>query len=240
VGSETAKRPSILCHSCAARNGRLCSVMDEDSIYELDALATRVTINKGEYLFEEEDPTRYVYNLQVGMGYLERLSSDGRRQIMAFLYPGDFIGLIPDSIVSVSAKALSPLTACRWEMKDIDKLMDKHHELEHRIRRIGNRVLATTMDQLFILGCKNARERLAFFLLQMEKRQKMATGEADSIHLPMTRGDIADYLGVTVETVSRVFTIIKEEGLIALPDPYEVIILEREKLENIAEYYTVT
>ncbi len=231
---------SIICHKCPARTGRLCSVMDESSIYELDALATRITINKGEYLFEEEDPTNYIYNIQSGMGYLERLSSNGRRQIMAFLYPGDFVGLMPDSIVSVSAKALIPLSVCRWEVSDIDVLMDKYHELEHRIRSIGNRVLATTMDQLFVLGCKNARERLAFFLLQMEKRQKIATGKTDSILLPMTRGDIADYLGITVETVSRVFTIIKKEGLIALPDPYEVIILQREKLQNIAEYYATS
>lgn len=213
--------------------------MDEDGIRHLDAMADRISVDAGEYLFQEEDPTDYVYNIKSGMGLLERLSSDGRRQIMAFLYPGDFIGLIPDPISSVSAKALGPVTACRWSMKDMDRLMDDHHELEHRIRRIANRVLATTMDQVFVLGCKNAREKLAYFLLHMEKRQKAATGEAETIHLPMTRGDIADYLGVTVETISRIFSIIKREGLIALPDPNEVVILQREQLENIAEYYSL-
>jgi len=229
----------ILCDSCAARQSRLCSAMDSEGIRELDSLATRIGVDHGQYLFEEEDPTSYVYNIKSGMGLLERLSSDGRRQIMAFLYPGDFVGLMPDALLSVSAKALGPVTACRWSMSDMDRLMDKRPELEHRIRRIANRVLATTMDQVFVLGCKNAREKLAFFLLHMERRQKAAIGEAATIHLPMTRGDIADYLGVTVETISRVFSQIKKEGLIALPDPNEVVIMKRQELEDIAEYYSL-
>ena len=237
--SRMPKSKDLLCDSCSARNSRLCSVMDKDGILELDALADRVSVDEGEYLFREEAPTAYVFNIKSGMGLLERLSSDGRRQIMAFLYPGDFIGLMPDPLSSVSAKALGTMTACRWSMKSMDQLMDSHHELEHRIRRIGSRVLATTMDQVFVLGCKNAREKLAFFLLHLEKRQKAATGEAETIHLPMTRGDIADYLGVTVETISRTFSRIKKEGLIALPDPNEVVILMREQLEDIAEYYSL-
>ncbi|WND03496.1 helix-turn-helix domain-containing protein [Temperatibacter marinus] len=226
----------IKCHSCSARASRLCSSLDEDAIYELDAIATRIEVSKGNYIFQEEDPSSYVYNISTGMGYLERLSSDGRRQIMAFLFPGDYIGLIPDPIVNVSAGGLTDMSVCRWNIKDIENLIDKHPEFEHRLRRIGNRVLATTLDQLFMLGCKDAREKLAFFLLQMEKRQLVALGEIETIHLPMTRGDIADYLGITVETVSRIFTRIKKEGLIELPDSNEVVIKNRELLEEIAEY----
>lgn len=227
----------ILCHNCPARKSRLCSALDEQAIYELDAIATRIEIKPGGYLFEEEDPSDYVYNISTGIGLLERLSSDGRRQIMAFLFPGDFAGLLPDAIASVSAKALSRLNACRWHIRDLDALMERHPELEHRLRRIGGRVLATTLDQVFVLGCKNAREKLAYFLLHMEHRQKAALGPRETLHLPMTRVDIADYLGITVETVSRVFSKIKREGLIELPDPNNVVIKQRERLEDIAEYY---
>lgn len=235
--NHVARPSEILCHSCSARSSRLCSSLDEEAIYELDAIATRIEIKPGAYLFEEEDPADYVYNISAGLGLLERLSSDGRRQIMAFLFPGDFAGLLPDPAASVSAKALERLSACRWHIRDLDALMARHPELEHRLRRIGGRVLATTLDQVFVLGCKNAREKLAYFLLHMEKRQFAALGPRKTLHLPMTRVDIADYLGITVETVSRVFSRIKREGLIDLPDPNNVIIRQRELLEDIAEYY---
>jgi len=230
-----SSKVQIACTTCPARDSRFCSALEGGDIGRLDAVAHRISITRGEYLFEEEDASDYVYNISTGTGLLERLSSDGRRQVMAFIYAGDFVGLMPDPIYKVSAKALQPMTVCRWHIKDINNLIQDFPEIEHRLRRIGNRVLATTLDQVFALGCKNAQEKVAYFLFHLERRQDAIMPGKEHIQLPMVRGDIADYLGITVETVCRVFSKMRKDNLIALPHANEVVILNRPKLEEIAE-----
>ena len=225
----------IICERCPARESLLCSSMKGEDILALDEVAQRITVPDGAYLFNEEDPTDYVYNVRSGMAVLERFSTDGRRQIMAFLYGGDYVGLIPDEISSVAARALGPLEACRWHIKDIDKLMVPYPELAHRLRHIGMRVLATIMKQVFILGCRNAQEKLAFFLIHMERRQRRVLGDTGVLKLPMTRIDIADFLGIADETVSRTFTQMRQQKLIELLEPNEVRILDHNRLEKLAE-----
>lgn len=183
-----------VCKNCLARNSPLCSVFKGDSIENLFSLARRVSVKEGAYLIHEEDPSTYVYNLTTGVSTLERLASDGRRQIMAFVYPGDFIGVTSGGFYSVSGRALTQLTACRWQIRDLKKLYKTYPELEQRVHEIATRVLAATMDQIFVLGCKSAVEKIAYFLLYIDMRQKLFDGHTDSFALPMTRVDIADYL----------------------------------------------
>lgn len=142
----------LICFSCPARHSLLCGALDDDEIHMLDAVATRVRVDRGQYLFMEEDPYDHVFNLSGGMLMLERLASDGRRQIMAFTYPGDFLGLSAGKSYSIAARALTPASACRWNMRDIERLYDSFPTLERSVREIGNAVLAATMDQVFVLG----------------------------------------------------------------------------------------
>lgn len=234
---RAARAGDLVCYSCPARNSPLCSALDDAEIHYLDAVARRVRVDKGGYLFMEEDPNDYVYNLSGGMAMLERLASDGRRQIMAFTYPGDFLGLVAEESHSVTAHALTAVSGCRWNMRDLERLFDSFPKLEQRIRKIANTVLATTMDQVFILGRKNAIEKLAFFILHHKMRQARLIEGRQTVALPMTRIDIADNLGITVETVSRAFTRMREEGLIDLSDAHEVEIASVERLAEAAEHF---
>ncbi len=227
----------INCHTCQARTSQLCSVFEGDSIEKLFSVAHPVSVEKGGYLLHEEDSTKYVYNLSSGVSAVERLASDGRRQIMAFVYPGDFIGISSGSSYSISDRALTDVTACKWHMRDIEALYETHPELEHRVHEIATRVLAATMDQIFVLGRKNAVEKIAYFLLYIDKRQVKYDGHTDEFTLPMTRADIADYLGITVETVSRAFSLLKKQGLIELSQSWVVRLLDEERLAEVADHY---
>ena len=227
----------LVCYGCPARRSALCSALDDAEIHFLDAVATRVRVDRGQYLFMEEDPYDHVFNLSGGMLMLERLASDGRRQIMAFTYPGDFIGLGAGKSYSIAARALTPATACRWRMRDIERLYDSFPALERSVREIGNAVLAATMDQVFVLGRKNAMEKLAFFILHHMGRQERLFGKRATVALPMTRGDIADFLGATVETISRAFTRMRKENLIHLADAHEVEVVDRDRLAEVAEHF---
>lgn len=235
---ETSGRAGdLVCFGCPARQSPLCAALDDAEIHHLDAVATRVSVDRGQYLFMEEDPHDHVFNMSGGMLMLERLASDGRRQIMAFTYPGDFLGLTAGDSYSIAARALTPATACRWNMRDIERLYDSFPALEKSVRAIGNAVLAATMDQVFVLGRKNAMEKLAFFILHHKARQQKLFGERETVALPMTRCDIADYLGATVETISRAFTRMRKENLIRLPDAHEVEVVDRDRLAEVAEHF---
>jgi len=227
----------IDCNNCQARNSKLCSVFDGESIAELFKIANPVKVKKGSYLLHEEDSTKYVYNLSSGVSAVERLASDGRRQIMAFIYPGDFIGVSAGPAYSISDRALTDMTACKWHIRDIQALYVKYPELEQRVHEIATRILAATMDQIFVLGRKNAIEKIAYFLLYIDKRQVKFDGHTDEFTLPMTRADIADYLGITIETVSRAFSFLKKKGLIELSQNWAVRLLDKEKLAEIADHY---
>lgn len=228
---------SINCHTCKARNSQLCSVFEGDSIAELFLAGHPVSVEKGSYLLHEEDSTKYVYNFSSGVSAVERLASDGRRQIITFVYPGDFIGITFGASYSFSDRALTDVTACKWHIRDLEMLYSKYPELETRVHEIATRVLAGTMDQIFVLGRKNAVEKIAYFLLYIDKRQVKYDDHTDYFTLPMTRSDIADYLGITVETVSRAFSLLKKQGLIELSQSWVVRLKDKKRLGEIADHY---
>ncbi len=232
---------NIPCNSCQARKSPLCSVFTDLEIEDLFQLAHIRRIKTGAYLLHEEDPVRQVYNVSSGALALERLASNGAKQIMAFCYAGDFIGIASGPSYSVSARALKPLTACQWQEADLQSLYKKHPKLETRVHDITSRVVEAIMDQLFVLGRKKATEKIAWFLLFIETRQANARGytsahKSRSFKMPMTRVDIADYLGLTVETVSRAFSQLNSKGMIEITDKWTITIKDRAALTALGDY----
>jgi len=226
-------------------------VFTDREIADLFSLAHIRRINGGEYLLHEEDPVRQVYNVSSGTLALERLASNGAKQIMAFCYAGDFIGISSGRSYSVSARALKPLTACQWQETDLQSLYTQYPKLETRVHEITSRVVEAIMDQLFVLGRKKATEKIAWFLLFIETRQANAEGAGfkfdmpqfnmpqlnmPQFNMPMTRVDIADYLGLTVETVSRAFTQLKNKDLIDITDKWTITIKDRVALTALGDY----
>lgn len=208
--------------SCAPADGPLAA---------LDRIGSVVTLRRDQVLFEEGDAARYCYRVVTGALRSCRLLPDGRRHIGEFLLPGDFIGLELDDTYRFAAEAVSDATVMRYPRQMVDRLAQQHPRLgKCLLDRICGDLYAAQL-QMLLLGRKNAVERLASFLLTMADR----AGTGDRLSLPMTRNDIADHLGLTTETVSRVFGQLKNQGVIRMEASSEVQLRNRDGLETLAE-----
>ena len=188
----------------------------------------------GEVLFAQGDTMETIYEVVRGMLCLYKILPDGRRQIIDFLSEGQLIlSSAPDGTCLSTAEAITEVTVCRYPRAAFERLMSEVPGLAHRVLRMTSHELNAAQEQMLLLGRKAATEKVASFLLLMADRQgSCETGE--KIDLPMGRTDIADYLGLTVETVSRTFSRLKHDGLIALKTPNCIHILNRERLDELA------
>lgn len=187
----------------------------------------------GETLFAEGDDTDSVYEMIQGMVRLYKLLPDGRRQITGFLSAGQFLGLAPEGVCVFTAEAITEVTVCRYKRAAFERLIDEVPGFARRLLAVTSHELHAAQDQMLLLGRKSATEKVASFLLLIADRHG-DDGDGAGIEVPMTRGDIADYLGLTIETVSRTLTKLKHEGLISLPVPACIAICDRDRLEELA------
>jgi CRP/FNR family transcriptional regulator len=163
---------------------------------------------------------------------MERSSSTGRRQVMAFMHPGNLIGITHHEHYEFTVSALTAAKIREIPIKPFIALQDDVPQLQENVRRIGGNILAHTLDQVFALGQKKAHERVCFLLKQLSGR--MPPQRDHLIELAMTRQDIADYLGLTIETVSRAFGKLKREGVIDIYSAHTVEILDKATIEELA------
>jgi CRP/FNR family transcriptional regulator len=220
------------CAHCNVRPLALCGALDPADLHVVGSIAHPRKLEAGKQLIQEGDPADDVFTLTLGMLKLYKLMPDGRRQITGFMIPGDFIGLAYAESYIYSAEAVGPTQACRFRRTALLEKMAEHPELEHRLLSLAGTELAAAQAQMLLLGRKSARERLASFLVGLAERRRIAPG--DAMALPMSRSDIADFLGLTIETVSRVFTAMRQDGLLSLPDKHSVRLLDLDRLRDEA------
>jgi len=187
--------------------------------------------NAGETLFAEGDDADSVYEIVQGMVRLYKLMPDGRRLITGFLSAGNLLNLGSDRICIYTAEAITAVTLCRYKRSAFERLIDEVPGLARRLLVMTSHELRAAQDRMLLLGRKSATEKVASFLLLMADRQD---SDGDAIEVPMTRSDIADYLGLTIETVSRTLTKLKQDDLIAIPTVTRIEILDRDRLEDLA------
>jgi CRP-like cAMP-binding protein len=188
----------------------------------------------GEEVVGEGDPAEHFYMVARGMFRAVKVTRDGRRQIFAFYLPGDMCALEPGArydltIEAVNAGAMAALSraACRARM-------NRDPAFNAAVFEGATRALALAVDHMTMVGRSSAEERLAWFLTMLRDRASAPGRHPPVVDLVMQRQDIADYLGLTIETVSRTFTHMKERGLIALATTRRVEILKPEQLERLA------
>lgn len=205
-----------VCANCSARRLSVCSVLRDDGLARLNAASDHVVFESGDVLIREGDPATQLYNITAGDVRVHKLLADGRRQIVGFLSAGDFLGLASGDRYAFSAEALTAGSACRFRKSDYRKLLGELPELEHALLDRAAHELKAAHDQMLLLGRKTAMERLASFLVSLSEKELRAGGDGRLLSLPMTRAEIADYLGLTTETVSRNTTRLKTRGVIRL------------------------
>lgn len=227
MGNETLALETLR-HSDVGRG------LDEDALQRLLALGQVYTLQPGAEILRQLGHADAVYLPCDGMVMVERNALNGRRQVIDFLRRGDYLGFTATESYLYSATTLEPCTMLKFSRKKFLALCDEIPPLKENMARINNLVLAGLLDHLFAIGQKRAHERLAFLVHQLYLRQgRPAPGTV--IALPMSRTDIGDYLGLTLETTSRAFSRLRKEGVISTPDHHSVVIEDQEQLEDLAE-----
>ncbi|HLZ77083.1 Crp/Fnr family transcriptional regulator [Phenylobacterium sp.] len=212
------------CAICAARPFSICAALPDADLARLEALAETLALARGQVLFREGDPAAQVYNVSAGSVRLSRLTPDGRRQILGFAFAGDFLGLDRRAEHLCTAEALEAATVCRFSRPRFEALLAERRDLEQALAGRAADALAAAQGQMLRLGHKTALERLASFLLTLPGCDPARPSAPGQVRLPMTRQEIADYLGLTLETVSRGFSRLKRDGLIRQVSLAEVVV----------------
>jgi CRP/FNR family nitrogen fixation transcriptional regulator len=183
----------------------------------LDALEPRATtarVGRDAEIVAQEDIATYCYMVVSGCVRTVRLMEDGRRQVGEFLFAGDLFGWEALDNHDFGAEAVTPVTLRRYARGDVERLADQDSDVARRLRELSSNRLRTGREHMLLLGRKTASERIASFLLEMQART--ASDARAMIELPMSRSDMGDYLGLTIETVCRRLTRLRLNGTIAI------------------------
>ncbi len=224
------------CQTCAIRNRAICASLNPAELQLLNRIGRHVNVHRGQTLMWEGDDSSVVANVLDGMLKLSTSTADGREQIVGVVYPADFIGRPFGTTTQHSVTALSDAHVCLFPRSSFDDFAREHPELEHKLLQRTLNELDRARHWMLLLGRKSAGERVATFLLEMAHRLADSTcaGQAEAVQrfdLPLSRQQMADLLGLTIETVSRQLTRLRKAGIIDLPDRRAVVILDREAME---------
>ncbi|MFY0610861.1 MAG: helix-turn-helix domain-containing protein [Hyphomicrobiaceae bacterium] len=200
----------------------------------IDASRTRV-VERKENVFSEGDGVTHVYRVEAGHVCIYRMLADGRRQIVDFAFPGDFVGLGAVGHHTTNAEATERTRLQSLPVAELRRIVRDSPQLGLDLYAALSEELASTRELLISIGQKTAQERVAGFLLLLSERNARRSEDPDTIVLPMTRTDIADYLGLTIETVSRTMTKLRMTGLIDIEQCVIVTIQDHEALNDVAE-----
>jgi CRP/FNR family nitrogen fixation transcriptional regulator len=214
--------PSMLNSSTARLN-------EFDAPPELEAVGSVVSFARNETIFDEGEEITASYKVMSGVVRLCRLTEDGRRQIAGFRLPGDLIGMEWTGEYEMTAEAVRDVTAVRYARTRLDRLSEERPSVRDHVLAHLRQDLRAAQEHLIMLGCQSATERVAAFLLQLARRAGARDGE--DIDMQLGRQDIADYLGLTLETVSRTFSEMTARGFIASPKRRHVVIKNMPKLK---------
>ena len=203
-------------------------------------LGVAVSVGPGQTIVVEGDPIDHVYRILSGSVRLYKAVADGRRQIIDFLGPKDCFGLTGLDEHAYSVESITPVTMTRFQRKRLDTAIESQPDLGRQLFRLACSELDRAQQCMLLLGRKSADERIASFLLDQASRWAGGSRDGTCLQLSMSRQDIADHLGLTIETVSRIFTRFKRSGLIELPDRHTVVMKDNFRLSRIAdgEFYS--
>jgi CRP/FNR family nitrogen fixation transcriptional regulator len=185
-----------------------------DALDLLEQFGSTVTLQREQEIHGQGDSAEYCWRILSGCVRTVKLMEDGRRQVGEFLLPGDFFGLDDMGTHDFAAEAVTDVTLRRYPRRMVEGLADSHAGLARRLHAMTLVALRNAQERMVLLGRKTAMERIASFVLEMDRRA--TTPGRAMLDLPMSRTDIADHLGLTVETVCRVLAHLKREGTVGI------------------------
>ena len=222
------------CLVCGVREASFCAVLSQAELQQLHAMSSQKNFDPGELIVEEDATVRQVANVLTGTIKLFKLLPDGRQQITGFLFAGDFLGPMLSGEYATFAEAVTRVELCLFDQDRLREQMDAWPHLERRLFEDATATLDRALDWMLLLGRKTAAERVASFFVMLADRLPDATERPLVVDVPMSRSDIADYLGLTMETVSRQISNLKRQGLIDVSGPHAVELGDLRALRQLA------
>jgi CRP/FNR family transcriptional regulator len=222
------------CAACIVREKVFCTVLSDPELQEMAKFTVNVSMPARQTILNEGDPSTLFYNVTAGVLKIFKQLPDGRQQITGFLYPGDFLGIARSKHYAYSAESITDVRLCRFKNSELEHMFKKVPSLESWMLDTASNELIQAQDQLLLLGRKTAIERLCSFLLSVCSRASIIRAESNVIHLPMGRESIADYLGLTTETISRTFSKLKKSGVILSTGKGSIEIADMQAIRKMA------
>lgn len=232
----------LACDTCAVRHRSVCGALSDDEIFRLNAIARFKQFHAGSVILRDHDQPDYFANVVAGVVKLTKTLTDGRQQIVGLQFPSDFLGRPYRARSPYFAEAANDVTLCTFERGQFERLVKETPGIERRLFEHTLDELDAAQEWMVLLGRKSATEKVASFLLMVAKRTQLVgcthaagTADANRFELPLSRSEIADYLGLTIETVSRQITGLKRQGVIVLDGTRSVVVPDLPKLARLAE-----
>lgn len=204
----------------------------DDDLLALQRTGSKIRFDRGETVFNEGDPAEHSYRVVSGAVRLCKHMVDGRRQIAQFLLPGDYFSFVDMTEHSFTAEAVCDVVLVCYPQRQITRMTEERSGLRRFFGSLLSRRVRDVQNHLVLLGRQTAKEKVASFLVMLIEREG---AESSRLSVPMSRQDIADYLGLTIETVCRVLSAMKRKKLIDIPGVHELTIRDSEALYALAE-----
>ena len=241
-GTVTTNLPDMMhrCEQCPVRHQAVCGAMDDVQMRKLSLIAHRKKISAGQTIISDAEPVDFFANVVSGAVKLTKTLPDGRQQIVGLLFAPDFLGRAYSKNNPYSAEAATDTEICTFPNAAFERLVGEYPGLQQRLFQHTLDELDAARDWMLLLGRKTAEEKVASFLYMMAKRSLMIGcahqkgPETASFELPLTRSDMADYLGLTIETVSRQLTRLKTAHVIRLSGNRLIMVPDIERLAAVA------
>lgn len=223
-----------VCRACEARHGGVCGALTAEQLSEFSRYTSRRTVHPGGELHGQGEQVHSYANILKGVVKLTKMMPDGRQQIVGLQFAPDFIGRPFSSESALSAEAATDTEICALPKAAIDRLVSNSPDFERRLYNQALVELDEARDWMLTLGRKTAREKVASFLYLIATHIDPDTSEVQHFELPLTRQDIGDFLGLTIETVSRQMTKLRQEKVIHVENNRTITVHDIERLADIA------
>lgn len=204
---------------------------DPKTFDEILSDQTSRMLNPGQHLFHQGDDDRNIYKIESGLVRLYRILNDGRRQIISFRFAGDILGFQAGTERHCGAEAVTSVRVRSIDKNSAYRRLRDEPALAPQLVSLMSQELENARDQIAVLNRRSAIEKLAAFILELHRHQ----GESGTVEIPLSRTDIADFLGLTIETVSRNLTKLKAKGIIELPRTHSLVIIDLDRLQSLAD-----
>lgn len=226
----------VNCSDCRLNSICLPIALETHDIDRLDSIIQRSKpLHKGEHVYRENEPFTSVFAVRSGCLKAYKITGDGKEQVTGFYFPGELFGVdgISQNSHVVSAKALETSAICEIPFKRLEELSTKLPSLQRHFFRLMSQEISDDQQLITLLSKSSAEERIAALLISISNRSARLKLSATAFRLPMSRTDIGNYLGLTVETVSRIFSRFQKAGLLEVENK-EIRILDMDEMRQLA------